>query len=140
MEDDISIDKMIDEVLKERKVIKPKEEDTDFEFEEVSKEEIPFFPAQRLDTLTFKEEIIIKRINDMLKRTNRFSHKNALMYGIASSSTIYYKIVGILKTKGLIYFREGIPYIDKEKWNKFMVLYNQGKKGLFKEKTPEDYL
>jgi hypothetical protein len=138
---DIDIDEMIDEALKKRKIkIKPKEEYTDIEFEEIPEEEVPFFPAQRLDTLTFKEEIIIKRINEMLQKTNRFSHKNALMYGIASSSTIYYKIVGILKTKGLIYFREGIPYIDKGKWNKFMALYNQGKKGLFKEKTPVDYL
>jgi len=96
------------------------------------------YQSRRLDSLYFKEECIIKRINDLLQKTNKFSHKNALMYGIASSSTIYYKIVGILKTKGLIYFRAGIPYIDKEKWYDFLFQYNQGKIGLFKIKTPVD--
>jgi len=109
------------------------------DFEEYTRESY-IFREDRLDTLFFKEEIIIKRINKMLKDTNKFSHKNALMYGIASSSTIYYKIVGILKTKGLIYFRAGIPYIDKEKWYNFMLQYNQGKIGLFRKKTPVDML
>ena len=82
-----------------------------------------------------KEKTIINQINEMLKETNKLSHKNALMYGIATSSTNYYVIVGILRQKGLINFRAGVPYIDKKKWNEFLSKYNQGKMGFF-FKTP----
>jgi hypothetical protein len=84
--------------------------------------------------LRAKEKEIIERINEMLKKTNKFSHKNALMYGIVFSSTYYYVIVGILRRKGLINFRAGVPYIDKKKWNEFLSQYNQGKMGLFYSK------
>jgi len=78
-----------------------------------------------------KEKAIVNNITEMLKKTNKFSQKNALMYGIVYSSTYYYVILGILRKKGLIKFRAGVPYIDKKKWNEFLSLYNQEKIGFF---------
>jgi hypothetical protein len=88
--------------------------------------------------LRAEEKRILEKINDMLKDTNEFSHKNALMYGIVFSSTKYYVIVGILREKGLINFRAGVPYIDVDKWNEFLTAYNQGKTGLFFRKPLVD--
>jgi hypothetical protein len=93
---------------------------------------------ERLDSLQFKEELIITRINNMLKETNKFTHKNALSYGIASSSTIYYKILGFLRIKKLVYFRDGIPYIDRKKWALFMRLYENDKVRLFRRMSKFD--
>jgi hypothetical protein len=81
-----------------------------------------------------KEKAIVNKITEMLKKTNKFSQKNALMYGIVYSSTYYYVILGILRKKGLINFRAGVPYIDKKKWNEFLTQYNQGKIGFFYDK------
>jgi hypothetical protein len=84
-----------------------------------------------------KEKAIVKNITEMLKKTNKFSQKNALMYGIVNSSTYYYVILGILRKKGLINFRAGVPYIDKKKWNEFLSQYNQEKIGFFYDKPIE---
>jgi hypothetical protein len=84
--------------------------------------------------LKAKEEEIVKQITEMLKETNKFNQKNALMYGVVYSSTYYYVILGILRKKGLINFRAKVPYIDKQKWNEFLSQYNQGKIGFFYEK------
>jgi hypothetical protein len=85
--------------------------------------------------LKAKEKAIVKKITEMLKETNKFSQKNALMYGIVNSSTYYYVILGILRKKGLINFRAKVPYINKQKWNEFLSQYNQEKIGFFYE-TP----